>query len=1168
MASTNTNSTLRPPPGMLQVDESVRPRAASNADTIVSTAASNPFLTPAATVSRATSISEDLRSPLAPDPGTEADFDVDDNPFAFSPGQLNKLLNPKSLAAFQALGGLKSIARGLQTDVTSGLSVDETGAPTRISFNDAVSPTPLFSVPPPPYSKAASPSSLSSDPFSDRIRVYKRNVLPAKKATPLWRLMWNAYNDKVLILLTVAAVISLALGLYETLGVDHPPGSPAPVDWVEGVAICAAIIIVTAVGSLNDWQKEKAFVKLNARKEDREIKVIRSGRSFMINVHDILVGDVLHLEPGDLVPVDGVFIEGHDLKCDESSATGESDALKKTGGDQVMRLLENGNGTKDIDPFIISGAKVLEGMGTFLCTSVGVNSSFGKIMMSVRTEVEATPLQKKLENLALAIAKLGGGAAALLFFVLLCRFLASLPGLTGSPAEKASLFMDILIVAITIIVVAVPEGLPLAVTLALAFATTRLLKENNLVRMLRACETMGNATTICSDKTGTLTTNKMTVVAGTFGSSRFDKVDTEKPSGQSVGQWASGLPDEIKEMIVQSVAVNSTAFEGEEDGEVTFIGSKTETALLQLARDHLGLQALAETRANEHVVQMMPFDSSKKCMGAVVRLRSGRGYRLLVKGASEILLGYCSAKADPQSLKEEPLTATGVEALRQTINQYASKSLRTIGLVYKDYESWPPAHAKVSSGDGQHVEFVSLLQELVFLGVVGIQDPVRSGVPEAVKKAQHAGVVVRMVTGDNVVTARAIAAECGIFTEGGIVMEGPVFRRLSEAAMDETLPKLQVLARSSPEDKRILVTRLKALGETVAVTGDGTNDAPALKAADVGFSMGIAGTEVAKEASAIVLMDDNFASIVTALKWGRAVNDAVQKFLQFQITVNITAVLLAFITAVYDEHMKSVLRAVQLLWVNLIMDTFAALALATDPPTEKILNRPPQGKKAPLITINMWKMIIGQAIFQLVVTLTLYFAGMDMLGYRPDQRIELDTLIFNTFVWMQIFNEFNNRRLDNRFNILEGVHRNHFFIGINCLMVGLQVAIIFVGSRAFGISPKGLDGTQWAISVVIALMCLPWAVAVRLFPDAWFASIASVAGRPVVVLYRALARFFSAVAKPLRNIRRKKESDGSKEGESAVPIRSARSEDAAPEIVVSNAPTVQVTDIERGPASS
>lgn len=342
-------STLTP---TLYVD--TRQRAMSNTDTIHSTV-SNPFRTPATTSYAASTVLEDTEAALRPDPGTEGDFHVDDNPFAFSPGQLGKLFNPKSLAAFRALGGLQGIVRGLQTDATTGLSVDETSVPRKVTFDEAVNS----------LSEDKSGqlrSSPSSEEFSDRARVYKRNVLPPKKATPLWKLMWMAYNDKVLILLTVAAVISLALGLYETLGVDHPPGSPPPIDWVEGVAICVAIIIVTAVGSLNDWQKERAFVRLNAKKEDREIKVIRSGNSFMINVQDIMVGDVLHLEPGDLVPVDGIFIEGHDLKCDESSATGESDALKKTGGDHVMRALESGQpNAADLDPFIISGAKVLDG---------------------------------------------------------------------------------------------------------------------------------------------------------------------------------------------------------------------------------------------------------------------------------------------------------------------------------------------------------------------------------------------------------------------------------------------------------------------------------------------------------------------------------------------------------------------------------------------------------------------------------------------------------------------------------------------------------------------------------------------------------------------------------------------------------------------------------------
>lgn len=829
-------------------------------------------------------------NPLQPDPGCESDFQVENNPFSFSPGQLNKLFNPKSLPALVALGGLSGLAKGIHTDVATGLSMTAT------THSDG------------------SGRSGSNPNAAERIRVFKRNVLPEKKPTPLWKLVWIAYNDKVLILLTAAAMISLALGLYETFRA-HEPGEGMSVDWVEGCAICVAIVIVVMVGSLNDYQKERAFVKLNAKKEDREVTVTRSGKAVRISVHDLLVGDILHLEPGDLVPVDAIFIDGHNVKCDESSATGESDQLKKTGAERVVRLMEQGH-TKlgDLDPFIISGSKVLEGVGTCLVTSVGVNASYGKILMAMRQDMEATPLQKKLDGLATAIAKLGSSAAILLFFVLLFRFLGSLPGNHLSSTERASEFTDILIVAITVIVVAVPEGLPLAVTLALAFATTRMVKLNNLVRVLKSCETMGNATTVCSDKTGTLTQNRMTVVTGTFGADGFD--DKNQIGGERrSAAFARDIAPEYRRMLIESVAINSTAFEGEEGGALGFVGSKTETALLGFARDVLGMGSLAEERANAKLVQLMPFDSSRKCMGAVIQLPDGR-YRFLVKGAAEILLGYSARICTPSGAIGD-LDDSERGRLDDVILDYARQSLRTLSLVSRDFQTWPPVEA-VSQDDPNGTNLPLLLKDMVLIGIVGIQDPIRLGVPEAVAKCQHAGVTVRMVTGDNMVTAKAIATDCGIYS-GGVVMEGPQFRTLSDEQFNEVLPHLQVLARSSPEDKKILVTRLREMGEILAVTGDGTNDGPALKAANIGFSMGISGTEVAKEASAIVLMDDNFASILTALMWGRAVNDAVRKFLQFQLTVNITAVLLTFISSVSDPEMRSVLTAVQLLWINLIM---------------------------------------------------------------------------------------------------------------------------------------------------------------------------------------------------------------------------------------------------------
>ena len=837
---------------------------------------------------------------------------IPDNKFAFSPGQLSKLLNPKSFDAFYALGGLAGLEKGLRTNRETGLSVDETSLDGAVAFEDvAPKGTPKYGANgntepvPKPDNPAALPPPTSypaGTPYGDRKHVYRENILPEKKSKTLLELAWITYNDKVLILLTAAAIVSLALGLYQTFGVTHEGGG-AKVEWVEGVAIMVAIVIVVVVGTLNDWQMERQFNKLNAKHNDRTVKVVRSGKSVEISVFDVNVGDVMHLNTGDLVPVDGIFISGHGVKCDESSATGESDLLKKVGGDEVFAALQevaNGgkprDGIEKMDPFIISGSKINEGTGTFLVTAVGVNSSYGRITMAMQTEQEDTPLQKKLNKLADMIAKLGGGAALLLFIILLIKFCAQLPNNPDTPDKKGQTFLRLFITSVTVVVVAVPEGLPLAVTLALAFATTRMMRDNNLVRVLKACETMGNATTVCSDKTGTLTQNKMTVVATTLGkSTSFGGTETpleepdEKPKvantvpNVSVAEFAKGLGSPIKQMLIESNAVNSTAFEGDVDGEQTFIGSKTEVALLSLSRDHLGSPPVQEVRSNASIVQVLPFDSAVKFMATVVKLPDGK-FRAYVKGASEILLANCTkviTAPEGEELATEDFTETDREMLMETITSYAGQTLRTIGSSYRDFESWPPKELE-GAKDLTAKEFDKVHQDMTLVAIYGIKDPLRPTVKAAIKDCQRAGVFVRMVTGDNILTGKAIAKECGIYTPetGGIAMEGPVFRRKSEEELKELVPKLQVLARSSPEDKRILVRTLKELGETVAVTGDGTNDAPALKMADIGFAMGIAGTEVAKEAAAIILMDDNFASIVKGISWGRAVNDAVKKFLQ------------------------------------------------------------------------------------------------------------------------------------------------------------------------------------------------------------------------------------------------------------------------------------------------
>ncbi|KAJ4289485.1 plasma membrane calcium [Collariella sp. IMI 366227] len=979
---------------------------------------------------------------LTPPNSEEDTFNIENNPFGLSPGQLSKLIEPKSVATLQAVGGLPGLERGLRTNVQAGLSIDETilnpeeGPNISSTTTKPPHPTPPPSPSPHPHKHPA------LTPFLTRRRIFGTNLLPDRESKSFLALAWIALHDRVLILLSFAAAISLALGLYQTFSGGHSEKEEgqrgAKVEWIEGVAIIVAILVVVLVGALNDWQKERQFRRLNQKKEDRFVTVVRSGREERVSVHDVLVGDVMVLEQGDVIPVDGVLVKGYNVSCDESSSTGESDVVRKMPAGEVEQALREGNAdTGKLDPFLLSGARVLDGVGRFLVTAVGPHSSFGRTMMALRNDPGMTPLQARLNVLAGYIAKLGSAAGLLLFTVLFIEFLARLSGNLASGEEKGQNFLRILITAITIIVVAVPEGLPLAVTLSLAFATKKMTRENNLVRHLQSCETMGNATVICSDKTGTLTQNVMTVVAGSLGTR---------------AELASTIHPEVRELLKESIAINTTAFEGEENGQQVFIGTKTETALLDWAKQSFTLGPLATERTNHPVVQVFPFNSCLKCMASVT-------------------LHHRPDRSHPTPLTHPP--TNNQTAISTTTTHYATLSLRTLALAYLDLDTWPPPppHDDIP-GDAN-----TYLNDLTYLAILAIQDPVRPGVPAAVHACHRASVAVKMVTGDKVETARAIARECGILTPDSenennnstSIMDGAEFRRLRDEQRQGVVKGLKVLARSSPDDKRVLVEVLKGLGEVVAVTGDGTNDAPALKAADVGFSMGVMGTEVAKEASDIILMDDNFSSIVHALAWGRAINDAVKKFLQFQITVNITAVVLTFVSAVASAEERSVLNAIQLLWVNLIMDTFAALALATDPPNGSLLDRVPEPRRAPLITLTMWKMIMGQSVYQLVVCLTLHFGGPGFLRYPESQ---LRTLVFNTFVFMQIFKLVNSRRIDNKLNIFEGLHRNHLFMLMMSIMVAGQALIVFVGGAAFVV--VRLTGVQWAISLVLGFMSIPF----------------------------------------------------------------------------------------------
>lgn len=763
-----------------------------------------------------------------------------------SQSQLSELTATKDLTALRSLGGLTGLAVSLRTDLTTGLE-DEGG------------------------------NTVKSDPgFTARRKDYGENRLPPRKRKTFWHFAWMAFNDKMMILLAVLATVDLALGIYQSI--SAAPEEP-DVQWVEAISIIVAVVVIVLATAINDFQMDCKFRLLNQRKEERDVIVIRSGRAQQICIHEIVVGDLVHLETGDVIPVDGILIHGFSVQCDESSTTGESDLIEKTPA--LNTNTDNGSG---YDPFLLSGSKVSNGVGTFLVTSVGENSSYGKILMSLQTEVEETPLQQKLGVLAKYIVHIGLLVGAVFFLIIFIRYLVHLKGIKGGPRAKGKNFLNVFILAITVVVIAVPEGLPLAVTMSLAYATARMLKDNNLVRLLKSCEVMGNATTICSDKTGTLTQNRMTVVAGRVGTFTPFVDENSGPGTENktdavpLRSKMDSLSAHTQELIKASVFLNSTALEKGHGQEAQLVGTSTEIALIEFAQSNFHAVSMTAERERTQIVQLFPFNANRKCMAVVARIFSGH-YRLFLKGAPEMVLQSCSrivtdshSVLSSQYLHDEMRTV-----IRDDLRGFSSQSLRSIALAYRDFDQWPPGTPIGNEPD----DFLDeVLQDMVLIGLFALRDPLRPEVTQSVRDCQAAGVSVRMVTGDTFLTAKAIALECGIYQPGGIAMDSSIFRKLSSSQLDMVLPRLQILSRSSPEDKLRLVSHLRRLGETVAVTGDGTNDALALKEADVGFAMGIQGTEVAKEASSIILMDDNFASIVKAMLWGRTVNDAAEKFLQ------------------------------------------------------------------------------------------------------------------------------------------------------------------------------------------------------------------------------------------------------------------------------------------------
>lgn len=827
--------------------------------------------------------------------------------------------------------------------------------------------------------------------------TYGTNSFVRQSHESLAKRIWDASTEPMLVMLIFAAIITLAVNItrYFTGG---------EYNFLECVGIFAAIALSVVITIITEGKSAKAFEALNKINEDTLIKVIRNGGPQLITQKEIVVGDIIMIETGDKIVADGRLFSSNDLSVDESALTGESLPVKK----DAEFVCQKSTPVAERANMLYSGCFVSAGNGQMLVTGVGNDTEFGQIAQELSSiEKTTTPLQEKLDKLGKQITVLGASAAAIVFAIEVLQFV-----MNGQ--LNLDTVSDAFITSIVLIVAAVPEGLPTIVAVSLALNIIKMSKENALVKKMIACETIGCVNIICSDKTGTLTENRMTVQKIYTGGELID-------------------PEQLKdEMLLKNYCINSNANISEEDGSWSFIGNPTEGSLLAAAAK-AGVD-YQELRQAADIVRVFPFSSQNKDMSTIVR-ENGKEI-LYVKGNPEKIISLCTGISEEEKEKNFHL-----------MEEFQNKAGRLLAFAHKELEG------QYNDEEQDEVE-----QELIYDGFVVISDPLSPDVYESIRNCRSAGIEVKMLTGDNIRTARAIANELHMLDDDHIAVEAADIEKLTDEELKEALKKIQVIARSTPLVKMRVVKLLKEQGNVVAVTGDGINDAPAIKHADVGIAMGIAGTDVTKEASDMVLLDDSFSTIIKAVQWGRGIYENFKRFIQFQLTVNVSSVVVVICSIL--AGFSAPFTALELLWINIIMDGPPALTLGLEPIRPDLLKHKPTRRNENIISKKMLLRIFVNGIFISVIFMLQHFKNF--LGAAPEEEA---TVLFTLFVLFQLFNAFNCRELDDT-PMFKNLLKNKLMLGVFLLVLILQGIITQFGAAVFETVP--LSAAMWGKMLLTA----------------------------------------------------------------------------------------------------